>query len=162
MNENLKTHAYRKSGSALGFSIVEAMAAASIVVIIAVGSLGYQYYSVRHSRTSQAQIMATRIAQLLIEDWKSTNADDTYNPTTLGLGFLSTSPGDYGQYLITLHNQTFYSQLNAIDIAEDTVAGIKLRQINVTIRWRRDFCHGAINASDPTISLTTYVRCDED
>jgi Tfp pilus assembly protein PilV len=143
-----------------GFTLVEAMVAASVTVIVALGTLGYQYYSVKHSRASQAQIMATRIGQLLLEDWKSTSADDAYDPTTLGLGFLSPEPGEGGQYLITLENQTFYVQLIRSDVAYDPVANVTLRQVNVTVQWRTDYSRGPITVDDPAISLTTYVRCD--
>jgi hypothetical protein len=151
-----------RSVSEEGFTIVEAMVAASITVIIAIGSLSYQYYSIRHSRASQAQVMATRIGQLLLEDWKSTNADDTYDPTTpdLGLGFFSPEPVEDGHYLITLDNQTFFLLLNRNDVAYDSVANVTLRQINVTVRWRTDYARGPVTGDDPFISLTTYVRCD--
>jgi Tfp pilus assembly protein PilV len=146
--------------SEAGFTIVEAMVAASVTVVIAIGSLSYQYYSIKHSRASQSQVMATRIGQLLLEDWKSTNADDTYDPTSLGLGFLSPEPGEDGQYLITFDNQTFFLQLNHNDVAYDSVANVTLRQINVTVRWRTDYARGPVTGDDPFISLTTYVRCD--
>ncbi|MBN2020488.1 MAG: hypothetical protein JW749_09710 [Sedimentisphaerales bacterium] len=145
-----------------GFTIVEAMVAASVTVVIAIGSLSYQYYSIKNSRISQAQITATRIGQLLIEDWKSSNADSAYDPSTLGLGFYAITTGEYGQYYITLENQTFYAMLIGGDVQYDPVPNITLRQINVRIRWRKDYTRGPITADDPEVSLNTYVRCDED
>jgi prepilin-type N-terminal cleavage/methylation domain-containing protein len=147
-----------------GFTLVEAMLASAIVCVIAIGSLCYQYLSIRHTRASQAQVMATHLAQLLLEDWKSTNADTTYDPTTLGLGFLTPQAGDGGQYIITVDNQTFYlwkTVSNApVTPNPDTVANVTLRKINITVQWRSDFGRGGLSADDPMISLTTYVRCD--
>ena len=141
--------------------MIEVMVAASATVIIAVGSLGYQYYSVKHSRAAAAQTTAARIGQLLIEDWKSNNGD-TYDPSILGLGFMIIDSGEYGQYYITLDRQTFYIMLISGDVDEDTVAGVKLRQINVRIRWRNDYNRGPIATDDPEVSMNTYVRTDED
>jgi Tfp pilus assembly protein PilE len=150
-----------------GFTLVEAMLAAFVATVIAIGSLSYQYFSIKHSRVSQAQVMATHLAQVLLEDWKSTNAESTYDPTTLGLGFLTTPLGENSQYYITVDGQAFYLKLtnSVAPVAAplnnpDSVANVTLRRINVTIQWRPDFTRGAISIDDPTISLTTYVRCD--
>jgi Tfp pilus assembly protein PilV len=140
--------------------LVEVMISVAVTIIIALGTLGYQYYSVRHDRSAQAQFTATRIGQLILEDWKSTGGDPAYDPTSLGLGFLSPSPGESGTCVLTLDNQTFYVELIRSDIEQDTVAGITLCQIRVTVRWRKNYGPGALSAADPTVTLTTYVRRD--
>ena len=136
------------------------MVAATITVIVALGTLCYQYQGVRHSRISQAQVTATRIGQLLLEDWKSTGGDQYYDPNYLNLGFATPPTGYYGTCMITLDNQTFFMQLDYSDIDHDDVASVTLRQISVTVKWRKDFTQGAIDSDDPTITLTTYVRRD--
>jgi hypothetical protein len=140
------------------------MVSVAIIVIVALGTLCYQYYSVKHSRISQAQVTATRIGQLLLEDWKSTGGALDYDPTSLGLGFTTPSPGELGDYLITLDRQTFFMQLvqQLAPIANnpDPVAGVTINQISVTVTWRKDYARGAVSGDDPTITLTTYVRRD--
>lgn len=147
-----------------GFTLIEVMIAVSIIAVVALGTLCYQYYGVKHSRVSQAQITATRIGQLLLEDWKSTGGDPDYDPLSLGLGFASPVPANPRHVLITLDNQTFYvqwaQQLVPIANNPDPVAGVTLNQLNVTVQWRRDFCHSTPTPTDPEISLTTYVRRD--
>lgn len=138
------------------------MASVAIITIVAVGTMGYQYHNIKFSRASQAQITGTRIGQLLLEDWKSTGGDPTYDPTSLGLGFATTPFGGFGNCVITLDNQTFYIRLQQNDVAQDTVAGVTLCQIQVIVRWRMDYTPGAISAGDPQITLTTYVRRDQD
>ena len=144
--------------------MVEVMVAASITIIIALGTLCYQYYGVKHSRASQAQVTATRIGQLLLEDWKSTGGDPDYDPLALDLGFASPVPANPGHFLITLDNQTFYiqlaQQLVPIPNNPDPVNGVTLNQLNVTVKWRLDYGLGATTAGDPEVSLTTYVRRD--
>jgi prepilin-type N-terminal cleavage/methylation domain-containing protein len=146
-----------------GFTLVEVMLAAAITTIVALGTLGYQYYGVKHDRMAQAQLIATRLGQLVLEDWKSTGGDPDYDPTTIGLGFTTVESGETGNCYITLDSQTFYIQLvqsNPPAPYQDTVAGVTLSQIRVITKWRRDFTRGAIIASDASIILTTYVRRD--
>jgi prepilin-type N-terminal cleavage/methylation domain-containing protein len=147
----------KTSKSREGFTLVEVMLAVAVTVVVALGTLCYQYYGVQHSRAADAQVTGTRVGQLVLEDWKSTGGDQDYDPAALGLGFTTTSPENY---IITLDNQTFYVQLVRNDIDQDTVAGVTLREIKVLVRWRKDYARGAISGSDPLINLTTYVRRD--
>jgi hypothetical protein len=137
------------------------MIAVALTCVLALGGMGYQYYSIKDSRIAQAQIMATRIGQLLLEDWKSMAGDQDYDPGSLQLGFEKTDPGEFGNFRATLGNQTFYMRLQFNDVDHDDLADVILRQINVTVRWRWDYARGPIGDSDPIISLTTYVRRDE-
>jgi len=146
-----------------GFTIVEVMVAVAIVIIVALGTLSFQYNNVRQSRTSEAQTAAARFGQLLLEDWKSQGGDSDYDPNAMGLGFTLVTTNNYR---ITLDNQTFYIQL-AQQLAPvtsgsnpDTVAGVTLQQLSVTVSWRKDFGAGTVSSSDPTLTFTTFVRCD--
>ena len=143
-----------------GFTLVEVMVAVSITIVVALGTLCFQYHGVKHSRASQAQIAGTRLGQLLLEDWKSTGGDPDYDPESLGLGFAAPAAPETGTCIITLDNQTFYMLLEQSEIAQDTVAGVKLCQLRVTVKWRKDYTHGATTGTDPEIFLTTYVRRD--
>jgi hypothetical protein len=138
------------------------MVAVAITIVTALGTLCYQYQSVTHGRVAQAEIAATRLGQLLLEDWKSTGGDPAYDPTELGLGFVATSYPESDGYRITLDNQSFYMQLTQSNIDQDTVSGVTLRQIRVTVKWRKDYAPGAVSNDDPEIVFTTYVRCDLD
>jgi prepilin-type N-terminal cleavage/methylation domain-containing protein len=144
-----------------GFSLIEVMLAVSLTCVIALGTLGYQYFSIKHSRASDAQFMATRIAQLLIEDWKTANGDTDYDPESLRLGFAAPQAGEYGNYIITLGNVSFFTELQNNDVDHDAVAGVTLRQIAVTVKWRSDYARGAIRGNDPMLTFTTYVRRDQ-
>jgi prepilin-type N-terminal cleavage/methylation domain-containing protein len=166
VNRKFYTPEVKRAKISCGFTLVEVMVAVSITVVVALGTLCYQYYGVKHSRASQAQITATRIGQLLLEDWKSTGGDPDYDPLTLGLGFASLVPPNPGHYLITLDNQTFYitrtgsNAVTAPDPNPDTVAGVLLLQLRVTVKWRKDYGPGTTTSEDPEIVLTTYVRRD--
>ena len=145
-----------------GFNIVEVMLAISLTSILAIGTLSYQYFDVKHGRQTDAQLMATRIGQLLLEDWKSTGGDADYDPESLNLGFSPPDVHEYGSYRITLGTTTFYISLNNEDIQTDATAGVTLRSIAVTVKWRSDLGKGVIRNYDPALTFTTYVRRDED
>ena len=163
---NTLTYTSRKKSQRDGFTLVEMMISAAIIIIVALGTLSFQYQNVKNSRISEAQVTATRLGQMLLEDWKSTGGDPLYDATSLGLGFAASIPPVTGSYNITLDNQTFYIQM-AQQLAPvssgsnpDPVAGITLQELSVTVSWRKDFGNGTISNSDPTLNLTTFVRRD--
>lgn len=47
------------------------MVAMAVLAIATLGTLSYQYHSAKHSRIAKLEMTATRTAQLLLEDWKS-------------------------------------------------------------------------------------------
>jgi Tfp pilus assembly protein PilV len=148
----------RKSG---GFTFEEVMIAVALTCVLAIGGMGYQYYSIKDNQIAQAQVMATRIGQLLLEDWKSMAGDEDYDPESLKLGFEKTTGKEFGNYRITLGGQTFYLLKQFNDVDRDDLAGVTLREINITVKWRWDYAKGTVGDTDPTISLTTYVRRDQ-
>jgi prepilin-type N-terminal cleavage/methylation domain-containing protein len=164
---NTLTYTSRKKSRRDGFTLVEVMVSVAIIVIVALGTLSFQYQSVKHSRSAEAQVTAAYLGQLLLEDWKSTFGDSGYDATALGLGFVAPIYPETGDYKITLDNQTFYLTKNQQlappmpDGANpDPVAGITLQQLSVTVKWRKDCGNGAVSGSDPTLTFTTFVRRD--
>ena len=157
---NTLTYTSRKKSQRDGFTLVEMMISAAIIIIVALGTLSFQYQNVKNSRISEAQVTATRLGQMLLEDWKSTGGDPTYDATSLGLGFANTTPPIALNYIITLDNQTFNFQMTQQTISTDTVAGVTLQQLIVTVSWRKDYGSGAVSGSDPTLTFTTFVRRD--
>ncbi|MGB7582647.1 MAG: type II secretion system protein [Sedimentisphaerales bacterium] len=153
----------RKNSRLHGFTIVEVMLSMAIVIIVAVGTMYFQYNGASPARQAEAQTAATRLGQLLLEDWKSTGGNSAYDPNTLGLGFTLVTQGNY---TITIDYQTFYIQL-AQQLAPvssgsnpDTVAGVTLQQLSITVSWRKDYSPGTVSSSDPTLTFTTFVRLD--
>jgi prepilin-type N-terminal cleavage/methylation domain-containing protein len=164
---NAPKNMLHKDSQCRGFSFVEVMVAVTIIAIVALGTLNFQYQSVKQSRSAEAQTAAAHLGQLLLEDWKSTFGDPGYDATSLGLGFVAPVAPETGDYKITLNNQTFYLQ-KAEQLAPvssggsnpDPVAGITLEQLSVTVTWRKDGGTGAVSGTDPTLTFTTFVRRD--
>lgn len=161
-------------------TLVEVMAAMAVLVISSVGALSYQYYAARDAKKARSQITATRVAQLLLEDWKSTGGSSEYNPRALGLGFSSPLPipshfsEGVGQelgtplrdsvYDITIDYVPMMVMLTWSDVAQDDVSGVILRQLNVTVIFGSTDKDTINNENESEnlnpIVLTTYVRVD--
>ena len=145
-------------------TLVEALIAATVVAILALGALVYQYLGASQFRIAHAELTATRTGQMLIEDWKGSGVPDivNYDATTLGMGFEKPYPGDNSYYTIKVDGIRMYVTLTYGDVDVDAFANVTLRQISVKIQWRKDFGSGAVGADDPSILLTTYARKDPD
>jgi len=147
-----------------GVTLIEALIAAVVVSILALGGLAYQYLGAAHFHVAHAELTATRVGQLLIEDWKGSGAPDidNYDATTLGVGFEKPIDGDNSYYTITVDGLKMHLWLDFENIDVDDFAGVTLRQISVKIQWRKDFSSADLETDDPSIILTTYARLGED
>ena len=123
---------------ASAFTLIEIMVAMVVLVVAALGTSGYQYYATKQARIAQAQITATRTAQLLLEDWKSTGGSEDYDPATLGLGFSSALSLPEGHPVgLALGNAAYTITVNdapmVIVLTWDDVDGAAFRQLAVTV-----------------------------
>ena len=155
--DNMTARQFKRFKGAL---LIEVMVAMVVLAIAALGALSYQYHAARQARLAQAQMTATRTAQLLLEDWKSTGGSTDYDPTVLELGFENAASEDEADYLITVDELPMYLTLSHNDVEYDSVAEITLREITVTAQWRRNCEEGPRESDDPSLVLTTYVRVD--
>jgi prepilin-type N-terminal cleavage/methylation domain-containing protein len=144
-----------------GMTLVEVMMAVSVIVIAALGTLCYEYLCVNHVRFARSQLTATRVGQLLIEDWKSSGGSADYNPEDLHMGFALPTGLPAGNFVTTIDGLTLHIAMSHSDVATDAVAGVTLREINVVVKWRKDLGTGAVDNHDPGVNLTTYVRRDQ-
>lgn len=161
-----------------GVTLIEAVVAIAVLAIAALGALSYQYHAARHSRIAKAQITATRTAQLLLEDWKSTGGANGYNPALLELGFSSPTPipDEFSHsevpgsalndsvYTITVDGVAMTVMLKHHDL--DNPYGITewLRELTVIISFENYDTETASTTDSGTIApviMATYVRLDE-
>jgi type II secretory pathway pseudopilin PulG len=161
-----------------GLTLVEAVIAMAMLAVVALGALGYQYYAALHARIARAQIIATRTAQLLLEDWKST-ADSTggglttYDPSVLGLGFSAklAKPAhwnDGGGVGTILNNGVYAIPVDGVPMAAmlryvpDTDGQAGLWRLTVIVNFGTiSMLQAGTNiwpANLAPIVLTTYVR----
>jgi hypothetical protein len=167
--------AVRRARFAGAASLAEVMVSVVVVTIVALGGLSYQYHAARHARIARAQITATRTAQLLLEDWKSTGGSSEYDPAALGIGISfagAVSIGSYdwdttlggGAYSTKIDGLPMVVMLGFRDVEYDVDAQVKLRQLTVVIESgeisteTREF-RSASGLVVPVI-MTTYARAD--
>jgi Tfp pilus assembly protein PilV len=144
-----------------GMTLVEVMLAVAVIIVAALGTLCYEYLCVNHIRFARAQLAATRVGQLLIEDWKSSGGSTDYNPEDLHMGFALPLGLPAGNFVTTIDGLQLHINMSHSDVATDALAGVTLRRINVVVHWKKDFGNGAVNDDDPGVNLTTYVRRDQ-
>jgi len=164
-----------ENGFKRGFTLVETLITTIIVAIITLGALSSQYHAARHGRIAEAQIIATRTAQLLLEDWKSTGGSLDYDPTSLQLGFTGPlqipslwsqgqgvgqgSPLHNAVYSIAVNGLPMQVMLIWVDVETDSDARATLRELIVIVRFAGNGEHSTLENLSPLI-LTTYVRID--
>ncbi|MFA5239752.1 MAG: hypothetical protein WC476_08625 [Phycisphaerae bacterium] len=169
-----------KFGSAV--TLIEVLISIVILGIAAIGALNYQYYAAGHARIARAQRLATRTAQLVLEDWKSTGGSADYDLSTLGLGFsmpiqipdqwdeehgagLGTTLND-SVYTITVDSLPMILMLIWQDVDVDTSAQITLRQLSVIVGFGAIDENGDVIFEDshmeniPEVTLSTYTRVE--
>ncbi|MBN2589341.1 MAG: prepilin-type N-terminal cleavage/methylation domain-containing protein [Sedimentisphaerales bacterium] len=144
-----------------GVTLIEGLVAMAIVSILGVGALSYQYFGAKHFRIAHEELTATRIGQLVIEDWKANGAIDiiNYDVTELGLGFEKPDAGDNSYYTIGIDGVNLHLILSFDDVEVDEEVGVTLRQINVKVQWEDS--SGNLSSSN-SITLSTYARLDSD
>jgi Tfp pilus assembly protein PilV len=148
-----------------GFTIIEAVIAIAVLGIAAIGALAYQYHGAQQIRVAQCQFAATRVGQLLLEDWKATGADPAYNPANLNIGFVASNKTSFGNGAAvftgttTVDGITLEARLSLSNVTVEWVpkAGTgTLEQIKAEMRYATD---GSVpTAGDPTVTFTTFVR----
>jgi type IV pilus assembly protein PilV len=148
-----------RSRAAAGVTLVELVVATLILAVASLGALTYQYHAVKRAKIARSEITAAQLTQLIIEDWKSSGGSEFYDPRNLNLGI--ESAGADQLYRITLNGFPMRVQLGYTDVDSDAAAGVTLREIRVTVSWRRDYGNLAPGASDPVFTATTYVRRDQ-
>ena len=143
-------------------TLSEVMIAVAVVIVAALGTLCYEYLCIDHVRYARAELVATRIGQLLIEDWKSTGGSLDYNPEDLHMGF-DLPDGLMTNCVTVVDGLPLHISMTHSDepVGVDDFAGTKLSEISVVVSWKNHFGNGAPEDSDPRVTLVTYVRQDQ-
>ena len=122
-----------------GFSIIDAMIGASILIVIVLGSMLYRYHSVLDSKKADNQRTGVRLAMLLCDAWLGLDGDETFDPTQTFKKQLDISSGTgpdkpdeftlFGQYEVEVDQHTYNLTLSYND--EST----KLRVLNAAVSF---------------------------
>lgn len=144
-----------------GMTLVELSVAILILAVASVGTMSYQYHAARRASMARAEITAMQLGRLLIEDWKSRGGEESYDPAELNMGITSAARGE-PVYRVTMNGFPMWITLWHQDMMADGSAGVTLRQIRVTVQWKREDAQEKPSLeTDPTYVTATYVRRDE-
>lgn len=146
-----------------GFSIVEILLAAFVLLIAYFGAARFSIHSVKAANMADYENDAAQLAQLFCETWRGVGGSSTFDPVytfqdrlTFYDSYLDSSMPNgltrLGQYEIVMNDVSFW-----INLAwKDEAAG--LRVLNVVVSWDRD-ATGRYEylESDKSYKLTTYV-----
>jgi hypothetical protein len=148
--------------SSSGFSLVETMASAVILVIAVLGNSTYRYQSMLLSQRADKWRTGATTAQLLCQSWVGKQGSGTYDPVStlssavtiatdttgpsVGAGFTK-----LGNYHLDLNGDRYFATMSW----EDVQTG--LRALNVTIAWAQSI-RGTTTYSnaDKSFALTAY------
>jgi prepilin-type N-terminal cleavage/methylation domain-containing protein len=144
-----------------GVTLIETTVALAVVAISTLGALSYQYHCARQIHIAHAELAATRVSQMVAEDWKASGGGSAYSPVPMNIGFAKAAPPGTG-YEITVDGMHFFVDLTSRQVDFDDFSTIALREISCTVRWRSDFNIGAPGPLDPEVVMTTYLRAGQD
>lgn len=140
-----------------GYTLIELMLASSMLVVVVMGTLQYQYFAVRHAKKADAKQTALKTALLLIEDWKSTGGMTNYDPVQLQLDFQEIN----NEYSIIVDELPMQIAMTTQDQAVDAITQAILRRLDVEVKWNKDYSSGPLESDNESLRLTTYVRVDQ-
>jgi len=165
------------AGFAAGLTLVEVMAAMTVLAIAVLGASAFRYHAALGARKADLQTDAARTALLLCESWRGASGPNTFNPTQLAttnpalaieaviISGGPAAPTDFtllGNYKITVDSVDYYY---AVLSWKDVSPG--LRALNVIVAWDQRgsgpssgrgnvYDWGSVDASK-SFKLTTYV-----
>lgn len=149
-----------------GFTIVEVMITAVILLVAVLGSSGYRYYAALDARRAAQQAEAARIGLILCESWHGVGGVGTYDPvahlgSSMAISLMSGADGSgfkgadfnlLGSYQVSANNMTYGAVMSWKDINAD------LRALSVVVTWPVE--NGYLDAQAPgqkRYELTTYT-----
>jgi len=139
-----------------GFSIVDAMIAAVMIVVVILGAMMYRYHSTLDIRKAEDQLKATQLAVAFCETWRGLGGDDSFDPVsyfssemTIKNGGGPSKPDDFislGNYEVTIENLNCKSTLSYKTV--DT----GLRALNIIVSWPN-----GNTGEDKEFEITSYA-----
>ena len=152
-----------------GFSLVEAVIAILVLMVLVIGSMAYGYHSRCQVRLAQARETAGRLAVLLLESWKGAADPALYNPVLefgeeLSIADSAVGPGpaesfdgaatvSLGNYQLGTPQAPYY-----VSLLSQPATATEPQKFHVRLAWRRDFADGPLEEPFDSFELTDYAR----
>ena len=154
-----------------GFTLIEIAISVLIIMVLATGAMGYQYYSARDVRFSEVQTTAARIAMLLLEGWKGDQGASDFDPISvfnseITINTAATGPSVpkdgagtnmtlLGYYKIDVEDVYYY-----VTLSWSAASSQEPRVLNATIAWRSDYAQGTLQGDEAFVQYSTFCVDD--
>jgi len=139
-----------------GTTLIELTIASVMCWVAIIGAMGFQYHTAADARKADAQANATRIALSILETWRGTGGNSSFNPKLFcsELIFDNSGTGPAGYYGITEEGIYFYASLS-----DQAATSVTPKKLNVYIGWKNDYKSASISDELANwISLTSYIN----
>lgn len=149
------------------FSLVEVVLASAMIMVLASGSLAYQYYSTTDVKKAEVKGTASYLALTLVESWKGQNGTSSFDPITefeTRLTIASAQSGPpvsiredenftlLGYYTVVSEGVTYF-----ITLSYRPENGTTPTMLCACVAWRKDYAAGDIIPDDACVRITTYM-----
>jgi hypothetical protein len=153
-----------------GISIIEVIISSIVLLIGVFGVFTYRYTSTLNTLKANSYTTASRIAWLLVENWRGNKSSSDYDPTadgqlsSIGLTISTNTTGPpaptgftkLGQYKVVINNINYFVTMSWKNFP--AVSGIN--ELDVIVAWpqRRQGTDTVYADADKTFHLTTHAQ----
>jgi type II secretory pathway pseudopilin PulG len=167
----MKMKILRKKKS--GVTLIELIAAMTVLIVAILGAMMYRYGSVVDARMADIHMCAGRVALLVMEEWKGAAGSYTFDPSddialnsALAGGSdnitISAKSGDYWPVSLTGGTVSYYYvKIDwEDDIDGDSNNDDGIRRLDVHVAWKLHAVSGVPDSADwaRAVKLSSYVR----
>ena len=151
----------RKRKMRSGLTLVEVMAGLLVVVVGVLGAMMYRYYSASDARKADLHMGATRMALLLLEEWKGMSGA-TYDPTKIETDLsIIDMKGPAPNFTATISSVTGSVPSNYYIVmpqppATVNLSGVDMKELKVAVYWSH---HGMPSADNYTGKVELIDWC---
>ena len=156
----MKTGNYK---NACGMTIIESIIAMAVILLVILGTSSFRYNSALAARKADMQISATRLGSVLLETWKGTKGDLSYDPLTefgsdLTISISTSGPAapngfsQLNKYRVNLNNVDYY-----VTLSYKNATPTEAMALNVCVAWMNDNTTWSDSGQSEDVKLTTYA-----
>lgn len=149
-----------------GFTLIEVATSILLVTTIVLAAMCVRYLAVKQARRGDAYNAAGKLAQMLLEGWRSAGLPSSYNPITRFTGQMTINPSTstlapptptgfttLGRYLVVLDHVNYYVTLAYIN--EDLI-NQQPAVLHAVVGFRENYAAESVASSGNYVRLTTY------
>ncbi len=149
-----------------GFTLLELVIAAVCVGILSVGSLTYQYNTMRDVRRAETAATASRLAKMILEHWKGLAGTADYDPAEVFAEELLITPSQagpdpaeadgtaltlLGHYRVHMNNAFYF-----VTCSWRPATATEPLLLNIAVGWRVDYADDVLDSNSNELRFSVY------